>query len=84
MTKERKEILKYLEDEGSPKRSAEIAEALRKNNNTVRGLLSKMVKAGQVYQPNRGLYTFHKQHKQKEQAQQRKQHKQLHLFPVKN
>jgi DNA-binding CsgD family transcriptional regulator len=55
-TEQRVEIFELLAESGKPMRSREIAEALEKNKNTVRGLLTRMVKKGELKQPGRGLY----------------------------
>lgn len=75
-TSQRREIIDYLDSAREPKRTSEIAKALNRNHSTVRGLCTKMVKNGQLMQPDRGLYTTTKQHKQTEQGQQNKQSKQ--------
>jgi RecA-family ATPase len=54
---QRKQIMEYLDRQNNPRKTIEIAQALKKNHSTVRGLCSKMLKAGQIIQPARGLYT---------------------------
>ena len=55
-TEERVKIFELLEMTGRPMRSKDIADALGKNHNTVRGLLVRMAKKGELKQPGRGLY----------------------------
>ncbi len=58
ITEEREKIFELLEKSGKPMRSKEIAEALGKNHNTVRGLLTKMLKSGELKQSGRGEYVI--------------------------
>jgi RecA-family ATPase len=76
ITKQRLRIIDYLDRQGKPKKTYEIAKALCENHSTIRVRLSKMVKDSQLFQPDRGLYTTHKHHEQTQQPQQRKQDKQ--------
>jgi RecA-family ATPase len=57
-TKSRYEILEHLRQAGVPQRPKQISEALGKNSNTVRVLLSRMVRDGQLAQPEDGYYVL--------------------------
>jgi len=52
----RYQILQHLRQTGSPQSPKEIAQALSKNDSTVRVMLSKMLKEGQLTQPAEGKY----------------------------
>lgn len=58
VTSQRKQIMDYLTSQSEPKRAIDIAKALSKNHSTVRGLCSKMLKAGQIIQPTPGFYSI--------------------------
>lgn len=63
-TDQRREIFRFLDNQETAKQSHEIAAAMGKNHSTVRGLLSKMAKNGELRQPNRGFYITPKHNKQ--------------------
>jgi len=56
VTDERVSIYELLERKSRAMKSKDIAEALGRNYSTTRGLLTKMVKRGELEQPGRGLY----------------------------
>ena len=68
-TRERQEILDLLARNGAM-HYTDIVSALKKNSNTIRGLLSKMVKDGELYREEEGTYN-HKQHKQVNESNKR-------------
>jgi hypothetical protein len=57
MSEARQEIINYLIAAGQPVRPKHIADALGMNHSTIRGILSKMLRDGQVIQPVDHKYT---------------------------